>query len=80
VGALWLINGRECVISSAIYALAGGDRTTRDILLPDWFARRIMVGTTMVLVVSFLVAVVRAVVRGRFLQRSPAGRGSTGID
>ena len=52
IGILWWLNGRECVLSSMIYRLAGGDRTTPDIFLPDWFARWIMTGSTALLVVA----------------------------
>jgi len=49
IGVLWLLNGHECVLSSLIYRLANGDRSTSDIFLPVWFARWIMLGTTLVL-------------------------------
>ncbi len=52
IGVLWWLNGRECVMSSMIYRLAGGDRTTPDIFLPDWFARWIMTGSTALLAVA----------------------------
>jgi hypothetical protein len=52
IGILWWLNGRECVLSSMIYRLSGGDRTTPDIFLPDWFARWIMAGSTSLLVVA----------------------------
>jgi hypothetical protein len=49
VGLLWLLNGHECVLSSVIYRLSGGDRAVPDILLPTCFARWIMTGATPVL-------------------------------
>jgi hypothetical protein len=52
IGTLWWVNGRECVLSSVIYRLANGNRSQADIFLPDWFARWIMFGTTVVLVVA----------------------------
>jgi hypothetical protein len=52
IGVLWWLNGRECVLSSMIYRLAGGDRTTPDIFLPDCFARWIMTGSTALLAVA----------------------------
>jgi len=52
IGILWWLNGRECVLSSMIYRLSGGDRTQPDIFLPDWFARWIMTGSTALLVVA----------------------------
>jgi hypothetical protein len=42
IGILWWLNGRECLLSSIIYRLSGGDRTQGDIFLPDWAASRIM--------------------------------------
>ena len=42
IGMLWWLNGRECLLSSIIYRLSGGDRTQPDIFLPDWAANRIM--------------------------------------
>jgi hypothetical protein len=42
IGILWWLNGRECLLSSIIYRLSGGDRTQADIFLPDWAASRIM--------------------------------------
>jgi hypothetical protein len=42
IGILWWLNGRECLLSSIIYRLSGGDRTLADIFLPDWAASRIM--------------------------------------
>ncbi len=52
IGILWWLNGRECVLSSMIYRLSGGDRTQPDIFLPGWFARWIMTGSTSLLVVA----------------------------
>jgi hypothetical protein len=52
IGILWWLNGRECVLSSMIYRLSGGDRTTPDIFLPDWFARWIMAGSTSLLIIA----------------------------
>jgi hypothetical protein len=52
IGVLWRLNGGECLLSSIIYRLSGGDRTQPDIFLPDWFARWIMIGTTSVLVIA----------------------------
>jgi hypothetical protein len=52
IGILWWLNGRECLLSSMIYRLAGGDRTIADIFLPEWFARWIMAGSTSLLVVA----------------------------
>jgi hypothetical protein len=49
IGILWWLNGRECLLSSMIYRLSGGDRTQPDIFLPDWFARWIMTGSTALL-------------------------------
>lgn len=48
VGLLWWLNGRECILSTVIYWLADGDHARQDILLPDWFSRWIMLGTTFV--------------------------------
>ena len=61
VGLLWLINGHECVLSTIIYALAG-DRTRNDILLPVWFARWIMPGTSIVLTAAVCLVAWRQVV------------------
>lgn len=52
IGILWWLNGRECILSSMIYRLSGGDRAQPDIFLPDWFARWIMTGSTSLLVVA----------------------------
>ena len=52
IGILWWLNGRECLLSSMIYRLSGGDRTQPDIFLPDWFARWIMTGSTSLLIVA----------------------------
>jgi hypothetical protein len=64
IGALWLLNGKECILSTAIYALAGGDRSTPDIYLPVWLAEWIMTGSTLLLVVA------AALVLGRALSRT----------
>jgi hypothetical protein len=61
IGLLWLVNGHECVLSSMIYWLANGDRSQSDIYLPVWFARWIMTGTTIVLVVGVCIIAVRSV-------------------
>lgn len=42
IGVLWWLNGHECLLSSIIYRLSGGDRSQPDIFLPDWTARLIM--------------------------------------
>lgn len=52
IGVLWLLNGRECILSTAIYALSNGDRTTPDIFLPVWMAEWIMTGSTLLLAVA----------------------------
>jgi hypothetical protein len=52
IGILWCLNRRECMLSSIIYRLSGGDRTVADIFLPDWFASWIMTGSTTLLVVG----------------------------
>jgi hypothetical protein len=71
IGVLWWLNGRECVLSSMIYRLAGGDRTTPDIFLPDWFARWIMTGSTALLAVAVGLVVWRQLAHG---WRRSAGR------
>jgi hypothetical protein len=71
IGLLWWLNGRECVLSSLIYRLADGDRTTADIFLPDWFARWIMTGSTALLVVAVGLVVWRQLTHG---WRRSAGR------
>jgi hypothetical protein len=48
-GILWWLNHHECILTSAIYKLSGGDRSQPDIFLPDWISRRIMLGSTLVL-------------------------------
>ncbi len=52
VGGLWWLNGRECLLSSAIYRLAGGDHSRPDIFLPDWIADRIMPVSTPLLAIG----------------------------
>ncbi len=52
IGILWWLNGRECLLSSMIYRLSGGDHTQPDIFLPDWFAHWIMAGSTSLLLVA----------------------------
>jgi hypothetical protein len=52
IGLLWWLNGRECLLSSIIYRLAGGDHTQSDIFLPDWMSSRIMPVSTAVLAVA----------------------------
>jgi hypothetical protein len=49
IGAAWWLNGHECLLSTVIYRLAGGDHAAPDIYLPDWMARNIMPVSTMVL-------------------------------
>jgi hypothetical protein len=71
IGILWWLNGRECLLSSMIYRLADGDRTTADIFLPDWFARWIMTGSTSLLVVAVGLVVWRQLAHK---WRRPAGR------
>jgi hypothetical protein len=70
IGILWWLNGRECVLSSMIYRLAGGDRSTPDIFLPDWFARWIMTGSTSLLVVAISLVAWRQLTR-RWRPRRP---------
>jgi hypothetical protein len=71
IGILWWLNGRECLLSSVIYRLSGGDRTTPDIFLPDWFSRWIMTGTTSLLTVAVCLVLWRQLAHK---WRPPAGR------
>lgn len=52
IGVLWWLNGGECVLSTAIYRLANGDRTQSDIFLPDAVAGMIMPVSTPLLVLA----------------------------
>ncbi len=52
IGALWWLNGRECLLASVIYRLAGDDRTQSDIFLPDAAARLIMPVSTSLLLLA----------------------------
>jgi hypothetical protein len=63
IGILWWLNGRECLLSSVIYRLAGGDRTVPDIFLPDAVASRIMPVSTMLLALAVGLAAWRIVTR-----------------
>jgi hypothetical protein len=69
IGVLWWLNGRECLLSSVIYRLAGGDRTQADIFLPDWVASRIMPVSTFLLAAGAGLVLWR-----RFKERKMAGR------
>ncbi len=53
IGVLWWLNGQECLLSSIIYRLSGGDRTQADIFLPDWVASRIMPVSTPLFAAAF---------------------------
>ena len=59
VGVVWRLNGGECPLASLVYRLAGGDKTTSDILLPLWFSRWIMTGSTIVLAVGIVLVLWR---------------------
>lgn len=59
VGVVWRLNGGECPLASLVYRLAGGDKTTSDILLPLWFSRWIMTGSTLVLAVGIVLVLWR---------------------
>ncbi len=50
IGILWWLNHHECLLTSAIYALSGGDHSQPDIFLPVWISSRVMLGSTLVLV------------------------------
>jgi hypothetical protein len=50
VGILWWLNHHECILTSIIYELSGGDRSQPDIFLPVWLSHRIMLGSTLLLV------------------------------
>lgn len=54
VGVLWWLNGHECLLSSLIYRLAGGDRSQADIFLPDWIGRWIMPVSTSLLALAIV--------------------------
>jgi hypothetical protein len=58
IGVLWWLNGKECILSTAIYALSG-DRATPDIFLPVWIAQWIMTGSTLLLAVAGAIALAR---------------------
>jgi hypothetical protein len=75
IGVFWLVNGRECLLSSVVYRLSSGDRSVPDILLPAWFARWIMAGTTLVLSIGVALVVRRELAR----QWTPT-RGHAGLD
>ncbi len=63
IGALWLLNGRECVLSSAIYSLAGGDKSVPDIFLPQWFSRWIVPGSAVLMAAGGSLALWRTFAR-----------------
>jgi hypothetical protein len=71
IGILWWLNGRECLLSSMIYRLSGGDRMQPDIFLPDWFSRWIMIGSTSVLVVAVGLVLWRELAHGWRARQSP---------
>jgi hypothetical protein len=52
VGALWWLNGHECIFASVIYWLADGDRSRPDILLPAWCSRWIMPVSSIVFIAA----------------------------
>lgn len=64
IGILWWLNGRECLLSSIIYRLSGGDHTTADTFFPDWFANWIMTGSTALLAVAVCLILWRQLTRG----------------
>jgi hypothetical protein len=63
IGVLWWLNGRECLLSSLIYRLAGGDHTRADIFLPDRMARLIMPVSTPLLVLAVALVLWRQMAR-----------------
>lgn len=52
IGVAWWLNGRECLLSTVIYRLSGGDRAAPDIYLPDEIARNIMPVSTAILALA----------------------------
>jgi hypothetical protein len=63
IGVLWWLNGRECLLSSLIDRLAGGDHTRADIFLPDPMARLIMPVSTPLLVLAVALVLWRQMAR-----------------
>jgi hypothetical protein len=76
VGAFWLANGRECLLSSAIYRLAGGDRSVPDIFLPGAVSRWIMPVSAAFMAIGGSLALWRTLA-GRW--RGPNGKRSAEI-
>ena len=63
IGILWWLNGRECLLSSAIYRLADGDHTQSDIFLPDAVASMIMPVSTPLLALAVALVLWRRATR-----------------
>jgi hypothetical protein len=59
VGEVWLANGRECPMATAIYDLSG-NRLEPDLYLPAWFTRWIMLNFALANVTGALLAGYRA--------------------
>ena len=63
IGLIYAINGFECPLTTLVYWLAG-QRDVSDIFFPDWFARNIMLVSTVVYVAG-IALVARNIYRER---------------